>query len=119
MHAVNCGAPDKPKRAITSLTKFINFPNSFTSRDSRGQLPEFVDTIICSATLAALRKLEDGVHPIAVGEVIRRLIAKGIAREMNSEAADLINTKQLGVAVKGGAEGVVHATRVSFEKMQK
>ena len=37
----------------------------------------------------------------------------------SSEAAELFNTKHLGVAVKGGAEGIVHATRVSFEKLQK
>ena len=63
--------------------------------------------------------MKGGVHPIAVGEVIRRLIAKCIAREANSEAADLCNTKQFGVAVKGGAEGIVHATRVSLEKLKK
>ena len=112
LHAVNCGAPDQSKRAITSLTKFFNLA-------SRGQLPEFVAPILCSATLTALKKLKGGVRPIAVGEVIRRLFAKCIAREANSEAADLFNTKQLGVAVKGGAEGIVHATRVSFEKLQK
>ena len=112
LHAVNCGAPDQSKRAITSLTKFVNLA-------SRGQLPEFVAPILCSATITALKKLKGGVCPIAVGEVIRRLIAKRIAREANLEAADLINTKQLGVAVKGGAEGIVHATRVSFEKLQK
>ena len=112
LHAVNSGAPDQSKRAITSLTKFVNLA-------SRGQLPEFVAPILCSATLTALKKLKGGVRPIAVGEVIRRLIAKCIAREANSEAADLFNTKQLGVAVKGGAEGIVHATRVSFEKLQK
>ena len=63
--------------------------------------------------------LKGGAHPIAVGAVIRRLIAKCIAREANSEAADLFNTKQLGVALKVGAEGIVHATRISFEKLQK
>ena len=54
-----------------------------------------------------------------VGEVIRRLIAKCIARGANSEAADLFNTKQLGAPFKNGAEGIVHATRISFEKLQK
>ena len=53
------------------------------------------------------------------GEVIRRLIAKCIARGANSEAADLFNTKQLGAPFKNGAEGIVDATRISFEKLQK
>ena len=112
LHAVNCGAPYQAKHAIISLTKFIDLA-------SRGQLPDFVAPILCSATLNALKKLKGGVRPIAVGEVIRRLIAKCIARDANSKAADLFNTKQLRVAVRGGAEGIVHATRVSFEKLQK
>ena len=62
-----------------------------------------------------MKKLKSGVRLIAVGEVIRHLIASCIARKANSEAADLFNTKKLGVAVKGGAEGIVHATRVSFK----
>ena len=94
--AVNCGAPDQSKRAITSLTKFVNLA-------SKGQLPKFVTPILCSATLTALKKLKGGVRPIAVGEVIRRLIANCLARGANSEAADLLNTKLLGVAIKGGA----------------
>ena len=36
-----------------------------------------------------------------------------------SEAAGLFNTKQSGVAVKAGVGGIVHTTRISFEKVQK
>ena len=93
LHAVNCGAPNQSKRAITSVTKFVNLA-------SRGQLSEFFAPILCIATLTALKKLKIGVHHIAVGEVIRRLIVECIAREANSKAAVLFNTKQLGVAVK-------------------
>ena len=60
LHEVNCGAPDQSKRAITSLTKFVNLA-------SRGQLPELVAPILCSATLTALKKLKRGVTPIAIG----------------------------------------------------
>ena len=112
LHALNCAAPDQSKRAITSLTKFAHLA-------SRGKLRDFVAPILCSATLTALKKLKGGVHPIAVGQVVRHFIAKCIAREANSEAADLFNTKQLGVAAKGGAESIVHATRNSVEKLQK
>ena len=112
LHAVKCGAPDHSKRAITSLKKCVTLA-------SRGQLPEFVAPILCIATLTALKKLKDEVRPIAVGEVIRRLIAKCIASEVNSEAVDLFNTKQMVVAVKGVDEGIVLVTRISFEKLQK
>ena len=53
LHAVNCGAPDQSKRAITSLKKFVNLA-------SRGQLPKFVAHILCSATITALKKLKGG-----------------------------------------------------------
>ena len=66
-----------------------------------------------------MKKLKGGVRPISVGEVIRRLIAKCIAREANSEAADLINTKLLIVAVNAGTEGIMSVTRISFEKLHK
>ena len=107
-HAVNCAAPHQSKRAITSLTKFVNLAK-------RGQLPEFVAPILCSATLTALKKLKTGARPIAVGEVTRRLIAKCTAREANSEPDELFNTKQLRVAVRAGSEDIIHATRISFE----
>ena len=57
LHAVNCGAPDQSKRAITSLTKLVN-------------LAEFVAPILFSATLIALKNVKDGVRPNAVGEVL-------------------------------------------------
>ena len=67
LHAVNYCDPDQSKRAITSLTKLVNLA-------SRGQLPEFVAPILCIATLTALKKLKDGVHPIAVGEAFDVLL---------------------------------------------
>ena len=59
------------------------------------------------------------VNPIAVGEVIRCLIAKCKAREANSEAAELLNTKQFGVAVSVVPEGLVQVTKISLENLQK
>ena len=53
-----------------------------------------------------------------MGEVIRRLVAKCIAKEAAIEAVKLFGSKLLGVAVKGGAESVVHATKITFEKMK-
>ena len=85
---------------------------------SRGQLTNFVAPAFCSATLTALNKKKTGIRPIAVGEVIRRLVAKCIAKEAAIEAVDLFGSKQLGVAVKGGAESIVHATKITFERMK-
>ena len=53
-----------------------------------------------------------------MGEVIRRLVAKCIAKEAATEAVELFGSKQLKVAVKGGAESIVHATKITFERMK-
>ena len=83
---------------------------------SRGQLPSFLAPPFCSASLTALKKTKGGVRPIAVGEVFRCLIAKCIAQEASSEAVELFSSRQLGVAVKCGAESIVHATKQTFQK---
>ena len=36
----------------------------------------------------------------------------------NTESAELFSSKQLGVGVKGGADSVIHATKIKFEKLQ-
>ena len=95
LHAVTCAVPNQSKKSITSITKLVNLA-------SRGQLPSFVAPTFCSASLTVLKKTKRGVRPIAVGEVLRRLIAKCIAQEASSEAVELFSSRQLGVAVKCG-----------------
>ena len=73
LHAINCSILDQSKRAMNSLTKLVNLA-------SRGKLPRFVAPAFCSAILTALNKNKTGIRPIAVDEVIRRLVAKCIAK---------------------------------------
>ena len=84
-----------------------------------GQQPSFVAPSFCRASLTALKQKKSAVRPIAVGEIIRRLVAKCIAKEAASEIVDLFGVKQLGIAVKGGAESIVHATKIRFGKSEK
>ena len=112
LHAVNCAASDQSKQAITSITKLVNLA-------SRGQLPVSVAPVFCSASLTVLKELKGGVCPIAVGEVLRRWVAKCIAKQTQTEPAELFSSKQLGVGVKGGAESMIHATKITFEKLQR
>ena len=74
--------------------------------------------VFCSASLTALKNLKGGVRPIAVGEVLRRLVAKCKAKQTQTEPAELFSSEQLGVGVKGGAESIIHATKITFEKLQ-
>ena len=111
LHAVNCAASDQSNQAITSITKLVSLA-------SRGQLLLSLAAVFCSSSLTALKKIKCGVRPIAVGEVLRRLVAKCIAKQTQTESAELFSSKQLGVGVKGGAESIMHATKVTFEILQ-
>ena len=62
-------------------------------------------------------KKKGGIRPIAVGEVLRRLIAKHLAKEANLEAKELLQSLQLGVGVKAGAEAIIHSIKLSYEKI--
>ena len=78
-HAVDCTAPYWSEFALKARTKFVNF-------DSRGLFPAFISKALCCASLTALSKKKGGVRPIAVGEVLRRLIAKCLVSEAKSGA---------------------------------
>ena len=54
-----------------------------------------------------------------MGKVIRRLFAKCIATESAIEAVELFDATQLGAAVRGGEESIVHATKETFERMKR
>ena len=110
LHAVQCTASDQSQIALRVLTKIVN-------TNCRGKVTEFVSQALCSASLSALLKKKGGIRPIAVGEVLRRLIAKCLAKEANLEAKELFQSLQLGVGVRGGAEAIIHSTKISYEKI--
>ena len=111
LHAVNCAASDQSKQAITSITELVKLA-------SRGHFPVSMAPVFCTASLVALKQLKGGVGLIAVGEVLRRLVAKCIAKQTQKKSAELFLSKQLCVGVKGGAESIIHATKITFEKLQ-
>ena len=111
LHAINCSISDQSKRAMNILIKLVNLA-------SRGQIQILVVPAFCSAILTALNKKKTGIRPIAVGEVIRHLVTKCIAEEAAIEAVYLFGAKQLGVAARGGAESIMHAKKITFERMK-
>ena len=65
---------------------------------------------------SSLRKPDEGVRPIAIGEVLRRLAAKACFQSIKEAAASFLRPGQLGVAVRGGAEGIVHSLSTLVEE---
>ena len=70
---------------------------------------------LCSATLFASKKKDGGLRPIAVGEVLRRLTSKCIARAVRDDAFRALTPLQVGVGIPVGCESVVHAVNHVLE----
>lgn len=66
---------------------------------------------LLAARLIPLRKSDGGVRPIAVGELLYRLIMKAVLRANVRRTMFLAN--QFGVQTLGGVEPVVHAVRAA------
>lgn len=95
---------------LSSLTSFVNLILD-------GGCPVSVNPILFGARLIAIEKKSGGLRPIAVGYTIRRLAAKCANIFAQQQLADYFRPYQLGVAVAGGCEAAVHATRRFIAKM--
>ena len=102
---VSC--PNRQQGAQT-LSAITNFVNSVAA----GKLFCDVAPFFCGARLHALKKKDlILIRPIAVGEVLRQLVAKCLAFKLSPQAATFLEPHQLGVKTRGGCEAVIHATQ--------
>ena len=69
---------------------------------------------LMSSRLIALDKCP-GVRPIAIGEILRRIICRSIVMATRNDIADLCGVDQLCSGIKGGIEGAFHAMKELFE----
>ena len=69
LQAVQCTAPHHSESAPKAITEFVN-------TRSRCKFPSFVSKALCSVAFTAPSKKKGGVRPIAVSEILRRLVAK-------------------------------------------
>ena len=91
-------------RALQALTKLVNAM-------AAGKVP-----YLCGARLHAARKKDFTIRPIAVGNLLRRLVAKCFSSALANKAAALLAPHQLGVGVRGGCEAITHAVREDVEQ---
>ena len=61
--------------------------------------------------IIALAKKDGGVRPIAVGYGLRRLAAKCANTHVIGDRSKVLQPRQVGVGVAGGAEAAIPATR--------
>ena len=69
---------------------------------------------LCEARLHAATKKDGGMHPIAVGNLVRRLMAKCCATRLQGRTTNLLFLHQLGVEVRGGFEAIVRTVRQAW-----
>jgi hypothetical protein len=69
--------------------------------------------VMCAGRLNPLRKPDGGLRPIAVGDVIYRLVTKAIIRHSNRR--DFLLPYQFGVGSKGRVEPIVRAVEHALE----
>ena len=74
---------------------------------AHGMIPEGMGPALCGADLTPLRKKDGGVRPIAVGEILRRLVGKAIlSTGVAKEEVSSLTPDQVGVGVPGAVETV-------------
>ena len=85
-------ADSRPLHALTTMANVL----------LSGAIPPQVRPILFGANLIALRKPHGGVRPIAIGNTLRRIVAK---------AVNYLMFDSFGCGTKAGCEAVVHASR--------
>ena len=90
--------------ALSSLTRLVNTMAS-------GKVAAGVAPYLCGGNLFAAVKKDGGYRPVAVGDILRRLTSKCVAYAVAARASNHLRPFQYGVGVRGGCEGMVHATR--------
>ena len=86
------------------------------TRWARGRAPPELAVWIAGAPVTPLRKRNNDVRPIAVGETIRRIVASVLLRRHAPEIKSYLAPHQVGVMARNGAESVIHAVRALTER---
>ena len=99
--AVLCPSTDQANQTTRALTQLVELLCS-------GLIPNEVVPYLCGASLLASQKKGGGLRPIAVGEVLRRLVSKTLSTTLRQEAINSLSPHQKGVGVKAGCESIIH-----------
>lgn len=84
------------KNFIDAMTKFSNIA-------LKGELNKESAQILGSAALFPLNKPDNGIRPVAAGQVLRRMISKIAASKLKNTCKEFFFPHQLGSGIKSGA----------------
>lgn len=74
-----------------------------------GRCPRSLAEFVASAPLTPLLKPDNGIRPIAIGSIWRRVISKVAMKGVGKEMAKYLGDFQFGVGIPNGAEAVLHS----------
>ena len=107
--------PQHEKDILSSLppdtfhSPFLSALADFSSLVLESNTPPPVRPYFFRTRLIALDKRGEGVRSIAIGCVLRRLVAKLACFRVSEDMAEVFSPLQLGFGVKGGIEAAVNA----------
>ena len=80
-----------------------------------GNLPDSARQLLLASQAIGLGKPDNnGIRPIAIGELFYRLAGVIVVRKVTADAAALLAPHQLGVGVRCGAEQILHSLQHSL-----
>ncbi|GKF93269.1 hypothetical protein Tco_0279988, partial [Tanacetum coccineum] len=74
-----------------------------------GRCPPILAEFVAFAPLKPLLKPDNGIQPIAVGTIWRRLVSKVAIKGVGKEMSKYFSDFQFGVGVSGGAKAILHS----------
>ena len=107
LDAIDIPCGDTDGRISGPLTKVCNILVA-------GRAPPSIACWLAGAPLFPLMKKDGGVRPIAVGEILRRLVSRACCAALNP-GQFFQQMGQVGVGVRGGAEGAVQAVKIALK----
>jgi hypothetical protein len=93
---------------ITLLSDIVN-----------NNLPDQARQYLLSSRVVGLAKPDNGVRPIAIGEVFYRLAAVLAVRRVTAVASTLLMPHQYGIGVASGAERILHSMQHTLTDKQR
>ena len=72
-----------------------------------------IATLLCNR-LVPLRKRDDGVRPVGIGETLRRIIGKTVARVLKKDILNSCGPIQTCTGIESGIEAAIHAVKKHF-----
>jgi len=81
-----------------------------TNRLLAGSAPAGIAAFLAGAPVTALAKPDSGIRPIAVGEILRRLVGKCASASVVPRLGKEFQPLQVGVGTRGGCEATIHST---------